>query len=57
MKLYYAPGACSLSPRIVAAWAGFLQIELQCPNVLAFQQRVGARPAVLAALKAEGLIK
>ena len=40
----------------VTNWAGFLKIDLQSPNVQAFSQRVAARPAVLAALKAEGLV-
>lgn len=42
----------------VTNWATFLKLDLSAfPNVLAFQQRVAARPAVQAALKAEGLIK
>lgn len=40
----------------VLSWTAYHQIDLSpWPNLLAFQQRVGARPAVNAALKAEGL--
>jgi glutathione S-transferase len=40
----------------VTNWAGFLKIDLtEFPNLVAFQQRVAARPAVQAAMKAEGL--
>ncbi|HTP39861.1 MAG TPA: glutathione transferase GstA [Steroidobacteraceae bacterium] len=38
------------SPRVNVALEGF-------PNLQAFQARVGARPAVVAAMKAQGLIK
>lgn len=42
----------------VTNWAKHLQVDLsEFPNLLAFQQRVAARPAVQAALKAEGLLK
>jgi glutathione S-transferase len=42
----------------VTNWAGYLKIDLSAfPNLLAFQKRVGARPAVQAAMKAEGLLK
>lgn len=42
----------------VTNWAGFLKIDLSSfPNLLAFQKRVGARPAVQQALAAEGLKK
>jgi glutathione S-transferase len=42
----------------VTNWANFVNVDLsQFANLMAFQQRVGQRPAVLAALKAEGLIK
>ena len=40
---------------VVTNWAGFLKIDLQAPNVQAFHGRVAVRPAVQAALKAEGL--
>jgi glutathione S-transferase len=40
----------------VTRWADYLKVDLSAfPNVLAFQKRIGARPAVQAALKAEGL--
>ena len=42
----------------VTNWANYLKVDLsEFPNVLAFQKRVAARPAVQAAMKAEGLIK
>lgn len=43
---------------VVTNWAGFLKVDIsEFPNLLAFQQRVAARPAVRAALVAEGLVK
>ncbi|MBV9697324.1 MAG: glutathione transferase GstA [Gammaproteobacteria bacterium] len=40
----------------VTRWAGPLKIDLSAfPNLLAFQQRIQARPKVQAALKAEGI--
>lgn len=42
----------------VGNWAGSLKVDLSgFPNVLAYQKRVAARPAVQASLVAEGLIK
>jgi glutathione S-transferase len=42
----------------VTNWANALKIDLSSfPKLLAYQQRVVARPAVLAALVAEGLVK
>jgi glutathione S-transferase len=42
---------------VVTTWAGFLKFDLSAfPQVLAFQKRIGARPAVQQALRAEGLI-
>jgi glutathione S-transferase len=42
----------------VSNWAGRLNIDLSgLANLQAFRARVGARPAVIAAMKAEGLIK
>ena len=42
----------------VTNWAGKVQFDLSpFPNVRAFQERVAARPAVKAAMQAEGLIK
>ena len=41
---------------VVTRWADHLKVDLSAfPNVLAFQKRIGARPAVQAAVKAEGL--
>jgi len=41
----------------VTNWADAVKLDLSAfPNVLAFQKRVAARPAVQAALKAEGLL-
>lgn len=43
---------------VMTSWAGHVGLDLSSlPNVTAFSQRVGARPAVQAALKAEGLTK
>jgi glutathione S-transferase len=42
----------------VTNWAGLVKVDLSgFANILAFRARVGARPAVIAAMKAEGLIK
>ena len=40
MKLYYAPGACSLSPHIVAREAG-IPIELEKVNLADHQTETG----------------
>ncbi len=41
----------------VTNWAGVLKLDLsEFPNLLAFQKRIAARPAVQAAMKEEGLI-
>jgi glutathione S-transferase len=43
---------------VVSNWAPRVDVDLSSfPNVLAYRKRVGARPAVEAAMKAEGLIK
>ena len=43
---------------VVTSWASFVKLDLSgFPNVLAFQKRVAARPAVKAAMKAEGLVQ
>ena len=42
----------------VTGWAQYVGVDLSgYPNLLAYRTRVGARPAVVAAMKAEGLIK
>ncbi len=42
----------------VTGWAPHVGIDLApYPNILAYRDRVGARPSVVAAMKAEGLIK
>jgi glutathione S-transferase len=42
----------------VGNWAGTVRFDLSpFPNVKAFQERIGARPAVKAAMRAEGLIQ
>jgi glutathione S-transferase len=42
----------------VTNWAGHVKLDLSpFPNLRAFQERIAARPAVKAAMKAEGLIK
>jgi glutathione S-transferase len=42
----------------VTSWANSLKVDLSAfPKLLAYQQRVAARPAVQAALVAEGLVK
>ena len=42
----------------VTNWAGHVKLDLSAfPNLTAFQKRVAARPAVQAAMKAEGLLK
>ena len=41
----------------VTNWAGFVKLDLsEFANLAAFQKRVAARPAVQAAMKAEGLV-
>jgi glutathione S-transferase len=43
---------------VVSSWASRVDVDLSPhANVLAYRKRVGARPAVQAAMKAEGLIK
>jgi glutathione S-transferase len=43
---------------VMASWADHVKLDLSgFANIKAFQQRVAARPAVQAALKAEGLLK
>ena len=43
---------------VVSNWAGRVDVDLSSyANVLAWRKRVGVRPAVQAAMKAEGLIK
>jgi glutathione S-transferase len=43
---------------VVTNWAAYVKVDLSAfPNLQAFQKRVAARPAVQAAMKAEGLIK
>lgn len=42
---------------VISNWAGLVQFELDgFPHLQAFQKRIGARPAVQQALRAEGLI-
>ncbi|QYF91655.1 glutathione transferase GstA [Massilia sp. PAMC28688] len=42
---------------VVTNWAGMVKVDLSAyPNVQAFQERVGARPAVQKALRHEGLL-
>jgi len=42
---------------VVTNWSNFLKLDLsEFPNLLAFQARVAARPAVQAAMRAEGLL-
>jgi glutathione S-transferase len=42
---------------VVTNWSNFVKLDLsEFPNLMAFQARVSARPAVQTALKAEGLI-
>jgi glutathione S-transferase len=43
---------------VLLNWTKFQSIDLaRWPNLSAFQARVGARPKVQEALKAEGLVK
>ena len=43
---------------VVSNWAGRVDVDLSSfANVLAYRKRVAGRPAVQAAMKAEGLIK
>jgi glutathione S-transferase len=42
---------------VVTSWAAFLKLDLSAfPKLMDFQKRVAARPAVQAAMKAEGLL-
>jgi len=41
----------------VSNWASWADVDLSpYPNVLAYRKRIGARPAVEAAMQAEGLV-
>lgn len=43
---------------VVTSWAAYVKLDLaDFPNLMAFQKRVSERPAVQAALRAEGLLK
>jgi glutathione S-transferase len=43
---------------VVTNWARLVNVDLSAfPNIQAFQKRIGTRKAVLAAMRAEGLIK
>jgi glutathione S-transferase len=43
---------------VITTWANFVKLDLSgFSNVLAFQERVAARPPVTAAMKAEGLVQ
>lgn len=43
---------------VVTNWAQYVGLDLSpYPNLVAYRARVGARPAVIAAMKAEGLVK
>ena len=43
---------------VMVSWADFMKLDLSdLENVVAFKQRVAARPAVQAALRAEGLMQ
>ena len=42
---------------VVTNWSGMLKLDMSAfPNIAAFQQRIGTRPAVRQAMQAEGLI-
>jgi glutathione S-transferase len=42
----------------VSNWARYVALDISgLPHLLAYRARVAARPAVLAAMKAEGLVK
>ena len=49
--LYYAPGACSLSPHIALRETGGLA---HWPELVAYYQRLAVRRSVAEALAAEG---
>jgi len=43
---------------VVTNWCGFVGVDISnLANLQAYRARVGARPGVVAAMKAEGLIK
>lgn len=43
---------------VVTSWTNYVKLDFsEFPNLMAFQQRVAARPAVQAAMRAEGLLR
>ena len=57
MRLLYSPGACSLSVHVFALGEAFSVADAYLVALARHARTVGDRPAVRAAMRAEGLLQ